>query len=97
MVSHKHTLKIGLIKCNKYFFNGVKFLYSINVTFMYQIVIFDFNFMFNMQQADLMGLLRTILIFLIVYYSFRFLGKNICSYIIKKSSWKYARKSSTKT
>mgnify|MGYP000586755039 CR=1 FL=1 len=37
-----------------------------------------------MQQADLMGLLRTILIFLIVYYSFRFLARIFAPILLKK-------------
>jgi len=40
--------------------------------------------MINMQQADLMGLLRTILIFLIVYYSFRFLARIFAPILLKK-------------
>ena len=37
-----------------------------------------------MQQADLMGFLRTILIFLIIYYSFRFLARIFAPIILKK-------------
>ena len=37
-----------------------------------------------MQQADLMGFLRTILIFLIVYYSFRFLARIFAPILLKK-------------
>ena len=37
-----------------------------------------------MQQADFMGLLRTILIFLIVYYSFRFLSRIFAPILLKK-------------
>ena len=37
-----------------------------------------------MQQADLMGFLRTILIFLIIYYSFRFLARIFAPILLKK-------------
>ena len=37
-----------------------------------------------MQQADLMGLLRTILIFLIIYYSCRFLARIFAPILLKK-------------
>ncbi len=50
-----------------------------------------------MQQADLMGLFRTILIFLIVYYSFRFLARIFAPILLKKVVGQYARKSAAKT
>ena len=59
-----------------------------------------------MQQADLMGFLRTILIFLIVYYSFRFLARIFAPILLKKvvgnmqekaqRSYRQTRDSSTK-
>ena len=59
-----------------------------------------------MQQADLMGFLRTILIFLIVYYSFRFLARIFAPILLKKvvgnmqekaqRSYRKTRDSSTK-
>ena len=37
-----------------------------------------------MQQAELMGFLRTILILLLIYYSFRFLARIFAPFLIKK-------------
>ena len=37
-----------------------------------------------MQQAELMGFLRTILILLLLYYSFRFLARIFAPFLIKK-------------
>ena len=42
-VLHKHTVNIGLIKCNKYFFKTVKFLYSINVSIIIKLLLLIFN------------------------------------------------------
>tara|TARA_B100000787_G_scaffold159892_2_gene138469 strand:+ start:49615 stop:49896 length:282 start_codon:yes stop_codon:yes gene_type:complete len=37
-----------------------------------------------MQEAELMSLFRTLLIFIIVYYSFRFLARIFAPFLIKK-------------